>query len=190
MDARVTHIIPNREVDVTGIDNHEMNSLKIVNATAKVITQRGPVVLILNQYAYHGMSRTIHSSGQIEAYGNRVDDRSLKAGGKQCIRTLDGYIIPIDIINGLPYIKMVPNTDQDLQDLPSIVLTSAVPGNPSPSTALFLTPMIGITISSNFRMVSLRLLLTNMVIISVANLPLLALNHRQSLMTPRNTKAT
>lgn len=130
IDARVTHIIPNREVDVTGIDNHEMNSLKIVNATAKVITQRGPVILILHQYAYHGLSRTIHSSGQIEAHGNHVDDRSFKTGGKQCIRTLDGYIIPIDIINGLPYIKMVPNTDQDLLEYPSVVFTSGVPWKP------------------------------------------------------------
>ena len=37
-DARVirTHT---REVDVTGIDNHELNALKIVDAAAKVMSQ-------------------------------------------------------------------------------------------------------------------------------------------------------
>jgi hypothetical protein len=32
----------------------------------------------------------------IEAYKNKVDDRSMKVGGKQCIRTNDGYVIPLD----------------------------------------------------------------------------------------------
>ena len=38
-----------RTVNVTGIDNHELNHLKIVDASAKVMTQRGPVVVILKQ---------------------------------------------------------------------------------------------------------------------------------------------
>ena len=40
-----THV--EREVDVTGIDNHKLNSLKLVDASAKVITQKGPVILLL-----------------------------------------------------------------------------------------------------------------------------------------------
>ena len=39
------------EVDVTGIDNHELNVLKIVGARAKLMTQRGPVIAIFRQYA-------------------------------------------------------------------------------------------------------------------------------------------
>ena len=44
-DARVTlqHM---QTVDVTGIDNHELNQLKIVDATAKAISQRGFVIII------------------------------------------------------------------------------------------------------------------------------------------------
>ena len=114
-----------RQVDVTGIDNHEMNGLKLVDAAAKVSTQKGPAILIMNQYAYHGLGRTIHSSGQIEAYKNKVDDRSMKIGGNQCIRTLDGYLIPLDIINGLPYLKMVPPTDTEMKELPHIIFTPA-----------------------------------------------------------------
>ena len=108
-DARVflTH---QRTVDVTGIDNHELNSLKIVDASAKATSQRGDVIVILRQYAYHGMGRSIHSACQFEQAKNMVDDRSMHAGGKQCIRTCERYILPLDIINGLPYLRMEPNT--------------------------------------------------------------------------------
>ena len=100
-------------VDVTGIDNHELNSLPIVDASALVTTHLGPAIVILRQYAYHGMGHTIHSAGQIEHYKNKVDDCSMKAGGTQCIPSNNGYVIPLDIINGLPYMKMTPNTDAE-----------------------------------------------------------------------------
>ena len=122
-DARVT-FQHQREVDVTGIDNHELNALKIVDASARIMTQHGPVIAILRQYAYHGLGRTIHSAGQFEHYKNMVNDRSMKAGGKQCIRTHDGYVIPIDIINGLPYMKMDSHSDQEWHDLPHVILTA------------------------------------------------------------------
>jgi hypothetical protein len=51
-----------REVDVTGIDNHE---LKLVDAASKIITHKGPAIGIFRQYAYHGHNRSIHSSGQL-----------------------------------------------------------------------------------------------------------------------------
>ena len=112
-----------REVDVTGIDNHELNALKLVDASAKVITQLGPAIVILRQYAYHGRDRSIHSAGQIEHYKNIVNDRSMKVGGSQHVRTNDGYILPLDIINGLPYLKICPNTDQEFDELPHIIPT-------------------------------------------------------------------
>ena len=87
-----------KTVDVTGIDNHELSSLRIVDATAKTITDKGPVILILRNYAYHGVNRTLHSAGQIEWYGNRVYDGSIKAGGRQVIRTAEGYYVPVNII--------------------------------------------------------------------------------------------
>ena len=64
-DARIIHTHL-RQVDVTGIDNHELNSLKIVDAAAKVTTQLGDAIVILKQYAFHGHGRTIHSAGQFE----------------------------------------------------------------------------------------------------------------------------
>ena len=119
-----------RQVDVTGIDNHELNALKIVDASAKATSQRGSVIVIIRQYAMHGIGRTIHSAAQLEHYKNHVDDRSLKTGGKQCIRTNDGFILPLDIINGLPYLKMTPHTDKEWEELPHVILTSSAPWDP------------------------------------------------------------
>ncbi len=81
-------------VDVTGIDNHALPSLKLVDASTLVQSNHGLIVIIMQQYAYHGLGCTIHSSSQLEHYKNIVEDRSMKCGGKQCICTHVGYIIP------------------------------------------------------------------------------------------------
>ena len=54
----------------------------------------------------------------------------MKVGGKQCIRTLDGYIIPLDIINGLPYLPMEKHTDEEWETLPHVIMTG--PGSWDP----------------------------------------------------------
>jgi hypothetical protein len=46
----------------------------------------------------------------------------MKFGGTQCIRTNDGYVIPLDVINGLPYLKMQSHTDTGME-LPHVILT-------------------------------------------------------------------
>ena len=93
-------------LDVTGIDNHKLSQLPLVDAASKTISQQGPVICVMHRYAYHGVGPSIHSSVQIEGHKNKVDDRLLKAGSTQSIRTHDGYILPLDIINGLPYLRM------------------------------------------------------------------------------------
>jgi hypothetical protein len=109
-----------------------MMGLQMVDGTAFVKTQNGPVILIMQQYAYYGRQRTIHSSRQIEAYKNYVNDCIHESyRWPQCIRTNDGYVIPIDIINGLPYIKMQPNTAKEYKELPHVILTRGTPWNPT-----------------------------------------------------------
>ena len=66
----------------------------------------------MHEYALFGKGQTIHSSGQIEHYRNLVHDKSMKVGGLQCIITNDEYVMPINIINGLPYVPMRPYTDE------------------------------------------------------------------------------
>jgi len=129
-DARV-YMKHGRVVDVRGIDDHELTALPLVDATAKVETQHGDAIIVLRQYAYLGLGRTIHSSGQIEHFKNKVHDRSRTVGGKQCIKTLDGYLIPINIIAGLPYINMCAHTDDEFERLPHVILTGGHEWNPS-----------------------------------------------------------
>ena len=68
--------------DVNGIDNHEVKNLPICTVAGLVQSQKGPNILIMHQYAYHGKGKTIRSSGQTENFKNHVDDRSRKVGGK------------------------------------------------------------------------------------------------------------
>jgi hypothetical protein len=121
-----------RTVDVRGIDNHEVTGIPIVTAGGVVKTQHGPVIAILSQYAYLGSGKTIHSAAQLEHYQNDVNDRSIKVhGGLQRILTLDGYVIPINIVGGLPYISMRPYTDDEWDRLPHVILTSDLDWDPT-----------------------------------------------------------
>jgi len=95
-------------VNVRGIDNHQITNIPIVTAGGVIKTQHGPAIAIMHQYAYTGQGKTIHSSGQLEWYKNNVNDKSIKvAGGLQCILNFDGYVIPISIRDGLPYVHYV-----------------------------------------------------------------------------------
>ena len=55
----------------------------------------------------------------------------MKAGGLQCITTVDGYALPLDIIRGLPYLSMQPYTDDEWNTLPHVVFTSDATWDPS-----------------------------------------------------------
>ena len=95
-----------------------------------VPSQKGEVIAILHQYAYLGKGNTIHSSIQIEAYNNKVDDRSIHHKGSHTITTNDGYIHPLQINNGLPYIPIRPFTDEEWTTLPHVIWTSDTLWNP------------------------------------------------------------
>ena len=121
-----------RLVDVSGIDSHQITNLPIVTVGGVVPSQRGPVIAIMHQYAYTGEGKTIHSSGQLEHYKNDVNDKSLRVpGGLQRITTNDGYVHPLTIKNGLPYVSIRPFTDEEWDTLPHVVWTSDVEWDPS-----------------------------------------------------------
>jgi len=129
-DAKVT-FKRNKTVGVTGIDNHELNALPMVDATAKAITDKGPVILILRNYAYHGLNRTLHSAGQIKWYLNKAYDTSVKVGGRQVIKSVDRYYIPINTIRGLPCTQMEPNAAKEFDALPHLILTQGGEWDPT-----------------------------------------------------------
>ena len=86
----------------------------------------------MNEYAYYGKGHTIHSSGQIEWHKNKVDDKSVKVGGSQCITTLDGYSFPLKCTGGLMYLSILGKpTDEELVKYPSVHLTSIHEWDPS-----------------------------------------------------------
>jgi len=103
-----------------------------VTAGGVIKTQHGPAIAILHQYAYTGQGKTIHFSGQLEWYKNDVNDKSIKvAGGLQCILTNDGYVIPISIRDGLPYVALHPFTDEEWDSLLHVILTGDADWDPS-----------------------------------------------------------
>ena len=113
-----------RTVDIQGVDNHQTNNVPLGTIGGVITTQHGPVIAVFHQYAVTGRGNTIHSCGQMEVYGSEVNDRSLRVkGGRQCIRTPDGYLIPLNVYNGLPYMNIRPYTDHELATLPQVIMT-------------------------------------------------------------------
>jgi hypothetical protein len=122
-----------RFADVTGIDSHELSDLPIVTCLGKIYTTRGPAIAVMHQYANFGKGKTIHSPAQLGAFGHDVNDRSVKSlcgTGKQRIVTPDGYIIPLDIVDGLAYMKMTKPTQEERDELPHIILTADMEWDP------------------------------------------------------------
>jgi hypothetical protein len=86
-----------RTVDISGIDNHQVTNIDIGTVGRIVMTQKGFVIAIFHQYALLGKGHSIHSPCQLEWYKNDVNDKSIHVNGLQCIKTLDGYVIPLAI---------------------------------------------------------------------------------------------
>ena len=57
--------------------------------------------------------------------------QSIKFDGTQSITTLDGYVIPLNIQSGLPYMTMRPYTDHEWEMLPHVILSADTDWNPS-----------------------------------------------------------
>ena len=129
-DVRVLEL-SDRHADVSGIDDHTVKDVPIGTVVGLTKTQRGPVNLIMHQYAIYGKGKTIMSAPQMEHYGIKVDDKSVKIGGTQRLVTLEGFVIPLQFRDGLAYVEMSPPSDQDLQDYPHVVMTSDMEWNPS-----------------------------------------------------------
>ena len=111
-------------INVEGINNHVMEKCPIVIAGGRVTnSNKGPIIPIMNQYALSGKCTSIHSSLQMGWYNVNVDDRSMKDGGKQQLKMIDGFVIPLNIRHRLPYMDMCPYTDKEWDELPHIHIT-------------------------------------------------------------------
>ena len=121
-----------RKINISGIDNHEVNGLDVVTAATLLNTSLGKVIGIFNEYAHLGKGSSIHSSGQLEWFKTHVDEKSIKVGGTQLITTLDGYSVPLLIKDGLAYATSLGRpTDQDMDTYPHVFYTSPDEWDPS-----------------------------------------------------------
>mmetsp|Transcript_20329 Transcript_20329/g.42624 ORF Transcript_20329/g.42624 Transcript_20329/m.42624 type:complete len:1867 (-) Transcript_20329:137-5737(-) len=131
-DMRVLEVVPNSRVDITGVTDDILESLDLVQCAGVVDTvDEGPIVLIGSQYANRGVGRTIHSKSQMEHFGCKVHDSSARTGGKQCVITPEGYVIPLHVRNGLYFMDMHAPSDEELSSLPSVFITSDSAWDPS-----------------------------------------------------------
>ena len=121
-----------RKINISGIDNHEVNGLDVVTAATLLNTSLGKVIGIFNEYAHLGKGSSIHSSGQLEWFKTHVDEKSLKVGGTQLITTLEGYSVPLLVKDGLAYATSLGRpTDQDMDTYPHVFFTSPDEWDPS-----------------------------------------------------------
>ena len=124
-DCATLETVAHASCDVTGIADQTVTNLDIAQGASYVETlDDGPVIAVMSQAANLGRGKTILSKGQMEAFGVIVDDTSHLAGGKQCIITNEGYILPLHIRDGLPRLDMRKPTRHELATLPYVYLTS------------------------------------------------------------------
>ena len=121
-----------RKINISGIDNHEVNGLDVVTAATLLNTSLGKVIGIFNEYAHLGKGSSIHSSGQLEWFKTHVDEKSIEVGGTQLITTLDGYSVALLIKDGLAYATSLGRpTEQDMDTYPHVFFTSPDEWDPS-----------------------------------------------------------
>jgi hypothetical protein len=111
----------NWTVDIKGIDNHHVINIGIGTVEGVVQTQHGAVIAVMHQYALLGKGASIYSHSQLEWYKSDVNDKSLHVtGGLQRIITLEGYIIPLAIKDGLACLDICPHTNHEFNTLPHV----------------------------------------------------------------------
>ena len=130
-DCIVINRNTDHSIDVTGVDSHQVTNVPTGTVGALIETDRGDIIGIFHQYGLLLRGHTMHSCVQFESFNNDVDDRSIHNGGRQRIITPDGYVIPVDIREGLPFIRMRPYTEQESKDSPHVIMTSDEKWNPT-----------------------------------------------------------
>jgi hypothetical protein len=119
-----------RTADIKGIDNHHVNGIGTFGVV--VNTQKGPVIAIMHQYALLGKGASIQSPSKLEWYKNDVNDKSIHVpGGCQRLTTLDGYVIPPIIKDGLARLDIWPHMDHEYKTFPHVCLTYKVEWDPT-----------------------------------------------------------
>jgi len=118
-------------VDVKGVGNGFIENIRIGTVAGLITTTGAPIVGYFPQYALYGQGKTLHSSNQLRAFGNTVDDCPTNCGGKQMVVSHQGHCISLTIRDGLPYMQMTKPTQSDIDRFEHVVFTSDDPSDPS-----------------------------------------------------------
>ena len=129
-DVRLLHFLPGRTVNIQGIDDHQLSSIRLGTVAGVIETRFGPLVLIFHQYAYTGRGASIHSPVHLEDFGCRVEEKARRHGGEQLITTPNGYHLPLVYVDGLARLPLRPPTDVELESLPQEITTSELDWEP------------------------------------------------------------
>ena len=116
--------------DVSGLAEHSVSDLPICTVAGMIKSSQGTIIGIFHQYAHLGTGKTIHSTNQMRDFGISICDTPRALGGQQRIHHPDGYIIPLSIRNGLPYMDMSPPSDAELDAHPHVFFTADVTWDP------------------------------------------------------------
>jgi hypothetical protein len=100
-DIAILSICEHSKVDVTSISNTIILDMTLAQVAAVITTQSGQKIsAIIHQYANLGMGRSIHSIGQLEKFGMKINARAKYLGGTQQLVTPEGHVIPFSIQDG------------------------------------------------------------------------------------------
>ena len=92
----------NHFVDAKDVDTYVLGKCHVITAGGTTNSKKGHVILIMWQYALTGMGESIHSLLQMEWYQVHIDDMSVKVGGIQQQKMIDGFVISLNIQHGSP----------------------------------------------------------------------------------------
>ena len=67
---------PHMKVNTEGIDRHHFVVIPLATVGGVVKTSIGPAIVVLPYFAYTGRGATIICPGQLEHYGQHVDNKS------------------------------------------------------------------------------------------------------------------
>ena len=115
-------------MNIAGVAGDKLVNLKLVQAAVSVETMGdGPMIVIMSQCANYGHGQMVHSKGQMEHFGVIIDNKSCNAGGKQCVITPEGHVIPIHMCDGLPCIDVSIPVDAKMDKYPHMFVTADSP---------------------------------------------------------------
>jgi hypothetical protein len=141
-DVLILETHPFGKVNIIGVGDNVIENVPLCTAAGLIQTSEGPVIAIMHNYAALGKGGSIHSPLQLKDHGVYIDDtpKSQKRFdgefGTQMVRIATGsasYDIPLVLNGGLPYLKMCPPTQEQLnnESIPHVLLTSDMPWEPS-----------------------------------------------------------